>query len=318
MASLLDKITDIRNGARPVTTTVSSPRSVGGGTLSCASLTGWPTASKVHFVTYQIDSNSNPIAGTQLDCEGIVSGSDIGSFTVNDGNDIGHSVGDVVEMLPTAAWGQDLAEGLIVGHTRTGAHAASLPLTSPVLTTPVIADFSSATHTHASNAQGGKITSAGITSFDTSLTTISNPYKFSVHLAADQTGVVDNVSTKVAFDTEKFDTNSNFASNKYTAPVAGFYQINAYVCMLSPGNTAAVGNIFLYKNGANIQEGGHLYPAVSVGASVYLSGNISHLVQLAANDTLEIYVNMDVTSDAVTVVGGATNTTFSGFLVSQT
>lgn len=122
MANINDKITDVRNAARPNSTTVSSPRSVGGTTLACANLTGWPTASKIHFVTYQIDSNSNPIAGTQLDCYGIVSGNNIGSFTVVDGTDAGNAVGDKVEMLPTAGWGQDLADALTTEHNRTGTH----------------------------------------------------------------------------------------------------------------------------------------------------------------------------------------------------
>lgn len=122
MASVNDKITDTRNAARPVSTTVSGSRSAGGTTLSCASLTGWPTASKVHFVTYQIDSNSNPITGTQLDCYGIVSGSNIGSLVVVDGTDTGNSIGDIVEMLPTSAWGQDLADALTAEHSRLGAH----------------------------------------------------------------------------------------------------------------------------------------------------------------------------------------------------
>jgi hypothetical protein len=122
MPNITDKITDVRNTTRPVSTTASSTRSSGGDTLACASLTGWPTASKVHFVTYKIDSNSNPIVGTQLDCSGIVSGSSIGSLTVIDGTDNGNSVGDIVEMLPTAAWGQDLADALTEEHDREGKH----------------------------------------------------------------------------------------------------------------------------------------------------------------------------------------------------
>lgn len=122
MADVLDKITDVRNAARPNSARVSSGRSAGGSTLSCDNLTGWPTASKVHFVTYQIDSNSNPVAGTQLDCYGIRSGNDITNFTVVDGTDSGNAVNDVVEMLPTAAWGQDLADALTAEHDRQGRH----------------------------------------------------------------------------------------------------------------------------------------------------------------------------------------------------
>ncbi len=139
MASLTDKITDVRNAARPNSARVSSPRSSGGTTLACDNLVGWPTASKVHFVTYQIDSSSNPVAGTQLDCEGIVSGNNIGSFTVIDGTDNGNSTNDVVEMLPTAAWGQDLADALTAEHDRTGKHTA-ITATSANVTGTVSAD----------------------------------------------------------------------------------------------------------------------------------------------------------------------------------
>lgn len=117
-----DKITDTRNAARPNSARATGTRSSGGTSLACDNLAGWPTASKVHFVTYQIDSDSNPVVGTQLDCTGIVSGNTIGSFTVVDGTDTGNSVNDVVEMLPTAAWGQDLSDALMNQHTRTGAH----------------------------------------------------------------------------------------------------------------------------------------------------------------------------------------------------
>jgi len=35
--------------------------------------------------------------------------------------------------------------------------------------------------------------------------------------------------TKVTFDTEVFDTNNNFASNRFTPTVAGYYQLNSNV-----------------------------------------------------------------------------------------
>lgn len=141
MAATSDKITDTRNSARPVTTTVTSTRSAGGTTLSCQSLTGWPTASKVHFVTYQLNSSGEVVANSQLDCYGIVSGSDITSLTVVDGTDGGNSVGDYVEMLPTAAWGQDLADALTVAHDRTGAHKSGATYTAPVFSGAVTGTF---------------------------------------------------------------------------------------------------------------------------------------------------------------------------------
>lgn len=157
MASVNDKITDTRNSDRPNSARVSSTRSVGGTTLACNDLTGWPTASKVHGVTYQIDSNSNPIDGTQIDFYGIVSGSNITNFTVVDGTDNGNSVNDVVEMLPTAAWGQDLSDALMTSHNRDGslkdgAVDSADVLASNVVTTAKILDSNVTTDKIADNA----------------------------------------------------------------------------------------------------------------------------------------------------------------------
>lgn len=124
-ASTNDKITDVRNGSRPNTATVTTARSINGTNLACNDLSGWPTASKIHFVIYQIDTNSNPVAGTQLDCSGIVSGNTITQLSVLDGTDGGSAIGDVVEMLPTASWAQDLSDALIAGHERDGSHSAA-------------------------------------------------------------------------------------------------------------------------------------------------------------------------------------------------
>lgn len=126
-ASTSDKLTSTRNGARPNSARVTTARISGGTSLTCDNLSGWPTSttSKVHFVTYKIDTNSNPIAGSQMDCYGIVTGTSIGSFTVVDGTDNGHAIGDVVEMLPTAAWGQDLYTWGSAQHSQVdGSHLA--------------------------------------------------------------------------------------------------------------------------------------------------------------------------------------------------
>lgn len=125
MADTTDKITDVRNGARPTSARVTEARDAAGVVLHCNNLTGWPIDSKVHFVTYQIDTNNNPIDGTQLDGSGIVSDNDITQVNIIDGTDGGNAIGDVVEMLPTAAWGQDLADALTLEHDRTGAHNSS-------------------------------------------------------------------------------------------------------------------------------------------------------------------------------------------------
>lgn len=120
MADPSDLITDVRNSARPNSARVTTARDPDASNLACNDLTGWPTTSKVHFVTYQIDTNNNPIGTSQLDCSGIVSGNTITEVQVLDGIDGGCAIGDVVEMLPTASWGQDLADALTETLNRDG------------------------------------------------------------------------------------------------------------------------------------------------------------------------------------------------------
>jgi hypothetical protein len=68
---------------------------------------------------------------------------------------------------------------------------------------------------------------------------------FSAYASAVQT-VTTNVATKVVFDTEVFDTNSNFASNRFTPTVAGYYQINAGIQYLG----SVTPYLQIYKNGS--------------------------------------------------------------------
>lgn len=109
-ASINDKLTRTANAGRPTATTVTSARTVSGSTLAAGSLANWPTASAVHFVTYKIDSSNLPVSGSQCDWKGIVVGSNITQMTLTAGTDVGNAIGEVIEMLPTAQWGEDLAE----------------------------------------------------------------------------------------------------------------------------------------------------------------------------------------------------------------
>jgi len=136
----------------------------------------------------------------------------------------------------------------------------------------------------------------------------TNPYKFSVYRnAAWTTG--NNVLTKVVFDTEIFDTNNNFASGTYTAPVAGFYLFSAAI---GEGSTTSSGIpiVSLYKNGAEHKRGQE-QPAGETGNTTNV---LTALVQCAANDTIEIYFRGNNSTGVATALG----TWFTGFLVSQT
>jgi hypothetical protein len=104
---------------------------------------------------------------------------------------------------------------------------------------------------------------------------------FSVYLATAQT-VTANTFTKVTLDTEEFDTNSNFASNRFTPTTAGYYQINSIVRFNTTTNLTNVTNS-IYKNGTEYKRtqlnGVTFTAALCLGNScvVYLNGSTDYI-----------------------------------------
>lgn len=127
---------------------------------------------------------------------------------------------------------------------------------------------------------------------------------FSVYLSAPQ-ATSSGVDTKVAFDTEVFDTNNNFASSRFTPTVAGYYQVNTQI--LKDGTVTRL-IVSLFKNGSVYQIGSDItnLSAIRSPASflVYMNGS---------SDYIEIYVNqIGGTGFGAT---GSADTWFSGCLV---
>jgi hypothetical protein len=130
-ANILDKITGTSAaGIRPVATTVTSTRAGGVTTLQVAALTGWETTTAVHFATYRTDTAGNKVAGSQIDWKGIVNGTQITNLTVTAGTDTGNTIGDTVVCMPTAAWADDLHQGLSVGINPDGSFKSAAVLTA--------------------------------------------------------------------------------------------------------------------------------------------------------------------------------------------
>lgn len=150
----------------------------------------------------------------------------------------------------------------------------------------------------------------GIANMSMSTTSVSNPYKFSVYRnSAATTGSLSDA--KLTFDTELFDTNNNFASGTYTAPVAGFYFVNACVTL---GSNAVYVFVHLYKNGVFYKK----IAGDSTGSgNAAWSSTGSTLLQLAASDTLEIYTQSNGAA-TIAVGTGPISTYFEGHLVSRT
>jgi len=117
-----------------------------------------------------------------------------------------------------------------------------------------------------------------------------------------------NTFTIINLQTEVFDTNNNFASNRFTPTVAGYYQINATLSTTSTLGSTIYFNIYIVKNGSayTLTQG---YPApsnyfgVTSSTVVYLNGSTD-------------YIEMGTQSNSAYTVQADSKTTFlSGCLL---
>lgn len=133
---------------------------------------------------------------------------------------------------------------------------------------------------------------------------------FSVYQGTSQT-LTSGVITKIALNTERFDTNNNFDSTtnyRFTPTVQGYYQINYGVYGTT---TSTITNYVgaLYKNGSvyeygpiNILNSNHAYVSASL---VYMNGS---------TDYLELYLQLNGTGTLSATAASGTVNFMSGFL----
>lgn len=142
---------------------------------------------------------------------------------------------------------------------------------------------------------------------------VYNPYKFLAYRnAARSSGASAFIA--VQHDTDVFDTGANHdaVTNKgrFTAPVAGFYQFNATTSVNSGSSDTL---ICLYKNGSRYIDGNRFSTGGPINQSV-----LSTMIQLAANDYIEVYLFTASSVALVVGIGTSMSNFFSGYLVSAT
>jgi len=126
--------------------------------------------------------------------------------------------------------------------------------------------------------------------------TSSSGPAFKAYKSAGQS-ITGSTFTKVTFDTEDFDTASNFASNRFTPTTAGYYQISAFAEMSGTG-TLTTALLTIYKNGVRAGDCfGH--PAKQGGYSDLFYAN-------GSSDYFEVYVYITF-SGGFEVVDGVNN-----------
>lgn len=116
---------------------------------------------------------------------------------------------------------------------------------------------------------------------------------FSAYQSSAQSALTSNTWTKILFQTEEFDTNSNYdtSTSSFTPTVAGYYQVNASVFW--PATTTFSG-IRIYKNGSSFKQG-QWSGSASAGSAV-----VSALIYMnGTTDYLEIYGNTQTSQSTV-------------------
>lgn len=132
-------------GTPGTATTLSAPGYTAGGTsITVGSTSNWPTATGVIFAIDEaevVDGVEVQVAGTYNEYEGTV---DTGTSVTNvdwvaGSGDRNYSAGALtrVYVAVTSERENRLAQGMSVGHDQAGAHKASLPLTTPRITTSI-------------------------------------------------------------------------------------------------------------------------------------------------------------------------------------
>jgi hypothetical protein len=124
--------------------------------------------------------------------------------------------------------------------------------------------------------------------------------------------IASGAQRKVTFGTENFDTDSCFASSKFTPNVEGYYQFNATI-RISGTSTTGECMIILYKNGSEYARGTN-ESGTEQGASFY-SMQVSDIAYAnGSTDNFEVYIQQVSGGDRTTTAGSAISY-FSGCMI---
>ena len=130
-----------------------------------------------------------------------------------------------------------------------------------------------------------------------------------------QSNMAAGSEVPITFNSERFDNNGDFASNTFTAPVTGKYQLNANVGFNQLETGASY--IIIYINTSNKKHFSYIDPGKFASDLDYYSINFAVLADMDANDTSTLGYLQVLGTEGVDLVGGAGDiaTSFSGHLV---
>jgi len=132
---------------------------------------------------------------------------------------------------------------------------------------------------------------------------------FNVTQSGHQTNIASGAN--ITFDTEVFDQNADFASNTFTAPVTGRYQLNLAIRLGQIDSAASY--VFVQIETSNRAYQAIFDPSQFNGDLTYFYMSINAVADMDANDTADVhFYQSGGTTQADTDSGG---TNFSGCLL---
>jgi len=132
---------------------------------------------------------------------------------------------------------------------------------------------------------------------------------FSAVVSSTQANLPTNTTTEIVFGTEIYDVGSNFASNTFTAPVTGKYQLS-YMVYTQTMDSAAT---YVYFQITTSNRGYWVLLDPDFGQdAAYWTFTLSVLADMDANDTAKVHFSQSGGAAQQDVLDG---TKFTGVLV---
>jgi len=131
---------------------------------------------------------------------------------------------------------------------------------------------------------------------------------FEVKPASKQSNIAINSQLTIVFGTEVFDQNADFASNTFTAPVAGKYQFNFSLFLSDIDSAAAYYNVYITTTNENIEI---IFDPDFGQDAAYWNVTGSVLCELDASDTAALNIQQ---SGGTSQTDIAVASRFSGYL----
>jgi len=133
-----------------------------------------------------------------------------------------------------------------------------------------------------------------------------NTPSFSVYKATTGQSIDDDTETVLVFDTEVFDSDNNFASNKFTPTTAGKYYLEALITYPTASDHDDCA-IRINKNGSNIAS-------LNIAAFHYETRQVSVIVEANGSSDYFEGIAYHNRGSAITLsIGGTGRNYFSGF-----